>query len=559
MSQTRIVECVPNFSEGRDRSVIDRIAAAMAGTEGVTLLDVDRGAATNRTVMTIVGEPAAVRDAAFEGIKTAAQLIDMRRHQGEHPRQGATDVCPFIPVRGVSMEDCAVLARELGARVGAELGIAVYLYESAASRPERQNLATVRAGEYEGLEKKLSDPVWAPDYGPEVFNPRSGATAIGARKFLIAYNVNLNTRSRQVANEVAMEVREQGRNLRGADGKFVRGPDGEPKKRPGLLRHVKATGWVIEEYARAQVSCNLTDYEVSNLHDVFDACEEEARKIGARVTGSELIGLVPLDAMLRTGRHYLARMGRCTGVPQDQIIECAVQSLGLAEISPFDPRQRIIEYRIASRGGLVEQSLTAFVDETSSESPAPGGGSVAALCGSLGAALCSMVGNLTVGKRKMEAQWADCNRIAVTAQQLKDAFLADIDADTQAFQSLMAAFRLTADTPEDEARKASAVEEATRGAILVPFSMLERTPEVVALAAELLEKGNPNAASDAATGAVCAAACAAGAYFNVMINLKGYSGDQAWAQDLKERGRLIVDRVQREARGIGDRLLASFA
>ncbi len=546
----KIVECVPNFSEGRDRAVIDQIVAAMEGVDGASVLDVDPGAATHRTVVTVVGDPDAVCEAAFQGIRTASQLIDMSGHSGEHPRQGATDVCPFVPVSGMTMDECAELAQRLGARVGDELGIPVYLYEHAASRPERRNLAAVRAGEYEGLESKLADPDWAPDFGPARFNAGAGATAIGARKFLIAYNVNLNTRDKRIATEVALEVREQGRNKRGPDGKFIRDENGVPIKRPGRLQTVKAVGWVIEEYQRAQISCNLTDCDVASLHQVFDACDEEARKIGARVTGSELVGLVPLDAMLEAGRHYLRRMGCSTGLPESRIIEAAVQSLGLAEISPFVPEERVIDYRLGGGGELVSLTVKDFVDETSSESPAPGGGSVAAICGSLGAALVAMVGNLTVGKRKMESAWADADRVSARAQQLKDAFLTDIDRDTEAFNGFMAAMRMRAGSPEEEAAKAAAMVAATQDAIMVPFGVLERTPEVVALASEILGIGNPNAASDAATGAACAVACAEGALYNVLTNMKDFEGDQAWATELRGRALTLVEEVRSGASSV---------
>ena len=557
MSNEKIVECVPNFSEGRDQAVIDQIVAAIDGVDGASVLDVDPGAATHRTVVTVVGSPAAVCDAAFEGIKSAATLIDMSRHEGEHPRQGATDVCPFVPVSGVTMEECAALARKLGERVGKELEIPVYLYENAATRPERQNLAHVRAGEYEGLEAKLKTEDGRPDFGPTAFNARAGATAIGARKFLIAYNVNLNTRDRRIATEVALEVREQGRNRRDANGKFVRDERGVPIKRPGRLKHVKAVGWVIEEYRRAQISCNLTDHDVAGLHDVFDACEEEARKIGARVTGSELVGLVPKDAMLRTGRHYLARMGCSTGLPERHIIDVAIQSLGLAEITPFDPDQRIIEYRMRSGGDLVARTVSDFIDETSSESPAPGGGSVAAVCGSLGAALCAMVGNLTVGKKKMESVWDACDKASARAQQLKDAFLQDIDRDTDAFNAFMAAMRLPSGSEAEKATRRQAIIEATKGAILVPFSVLERTPAVIEVAAEMLEKGNPNAASDAATAAACACACAEGALYNVLVNMKDFDGDPAWAQDLRKKSLDLIDEVRAAAQKVSDAFVAS--
>lgn len=556
MSAHKIVECVPNFSEGRNREIIDKITAAMDAVDGASVLDVDPGAATNRTVVTVVGDPDSVVDAAFEGIKAASELIDMTKHEGEHARQGATDVCPFVPVSGMTMDECVELARRLGKRVGDELGIPIYLYEAAASKPDRVNLAKVRAGEYEGLEAKLKDPEWAPDFGPATFNARSGATAIGARKFLIAYNVNLNTRDKRVATEVALEVREQGRNKRGPDGRFIRDENGVPIKRPGRLPTVKAVGWVIEEYQRAQVSCNLTDMDVASLHHVFDACDEEARKIGARVTGSELVGLVPLGAMLDAGRHYLSRMGRSTGLPESRIIEAAVQSLGLSEIAPFDPQERIIEYRLRTGGDLVKLSVKDFIDETSSESPAPGGGSVAAICGSLGAALCAMVGNLTVAKKKMEDVWEASDKAASRAQELKDAFLLDIDRDTDAFNELMAAMRMKASTPEEEAARQAAMVAATKGAILVPFGVLERTPAVIEVAAEVLEIGNPNAASDAATGAACALACAEGALYNVLTNMVGFDDDPEWVADHRSRALALIEEVRASARKVSDAFVA---
>ena len=453
-----IVECVPNFSEGRNRAVIDEIARAIRDVDGAALLDVDPGHATNRTVVTFVGGPEPVLEAAFRAIETAKRLIDMSRHRGEHARLGATDVCPFVPVSGISMEDCAQLARRLAKRVGEDLGIPVYLYEHAASRPERRNLADIRKGEYEGLAEKLADPEWTPDFGPAVFDPRTGATVIGAREFLIAYNVNLNTRDRRLANDIALEVREAGRAKRDTSGEIVRNPDGTPVKVPGRLKAFKGVGWFIAEYDRAQVSINLVDYKVTPPHTAFDVIVEEAHRRGLRVTGSELVGLIPLEAIVLAGRHYLKKQGKSTGIPMRQIVETAVQSLGLRDLGPFDPDEKIIEFRLAQdlKGKrLVDRTVAGFTDELSSESPAPGGGSVAALCGSMAAALASMVANLTAGKPGSAGK-EEMIVVAEEAQTLKDALLDAVDADTEAFNRLLAANRLP---PEEIARKRDAGRE----------------------------------------------------------------------------------------------------
>jgi glutamate formiminotransferase/formiminotetrahydrofolate cyclodeaminase len=518
---SKLVECVPNFSEGRDRSVIDRIAAALASVEGASVLDVDPGAATNRTVITVVGDPEAVVEAAFRGIRTASELIDMSRHRGEHPRIGATDVCPFVPVQGMTMEECAALARRLGERVGRELGIPVYLYEAAASTPARRNLADIRAGEYEGLPGKLADPEWAPDFGPAAFHPKSGATVIGARKFLVAYNVNLNTRSKKLAQEIAWAIREQGRPQRGPDGKVRKDGRGQTLHTPGRLPTVKAVGWFIEEYGRAQVSVNLTDFETAGLHDVFDACREEAQQLGLRVTGSELVGLLPLEALRRAGRHYLRAQGAATGVSDARLVEVAVQSLGLSEIAPFVAEDRVIEWRLRrGRPGLGELSLARFADEVASDSPAPGGGSVAALVGALAAGLVAMVGNLTVGRKGLEERASEADALAGKAQSLKDRLLRAIDEDTDAFHGVMAAMRMPRGTPEADAARATARAAALRRAVAVPAAVIDAAGEAVDLAARMLEVGNPQAASDAATAAACARAAAEGALFNVLTNLK---------------------------------------
>jgi glutamate formiminotransferase/formiminotetrahydrofolate cyclodeaminase len=408
----RLIECVPNFSEGRDLALIRQITDAATSVEGVALLDVDPGAATNRTVVTLAGPPEAVIEAAVRSGRKARELIDMRRHRGEHPRFGAMDVCPLVPISGVTMDECAEYARQLGRRLGEEVGVPVYLYERAAAKPERRNLAAVRAGEYEGLAEKLADPAWQPDFGPARFDPRYGATAVGARDFLIAYNVNLNTTSTRRANAIAFDVREKGRPRREGDpltGPVVRDAAGHEVWIPGTLKCVKAIGWFIEEYGIAQISMNLTDIGVTPLHRAFDEVCEKARERGIRVTGSEIVGLVPLAAMLEAGRHFLRRQERSTGVSDRELIKIAVKSMGLDDLAPFDPQKKIIEYVMAARSGrkrLIDRTVLDFVEETASESPAPGGGSVAALLGSLGAALATMVANLSSHRRGWDARWA---------------------------------------------------------------------------------------------------------------------------------------------------------
>ncbi|MBM3320397.1 MAG: glutamate formimidoyltransferase [Candidatus Eisenbacteria bacterium] len=538
-----LVECVPNISEGRDRAVIDAIVGA-AEKAGVTILDVDPGRATNRTVITFVGSPDQVVEGAFLLIAEAAERIDMRKHAGEHPRMGATDVCPFVPVSGVTMEDCAELARRLGKRVGEELDIPVYLYEYAATAPERKNLAWIRQGEYEGLAENITRPERVPDFGKPVFNARAGATAIGARKFLIAYNINLNTLDKKLAHDIALNIREAGRSARGEDGKILRDEDGNTVKQAGLFPHVKAVGWIIEEYRRAQISINFTDYEVSPPHLVFDEVCKQAAERGMRVTGSELVGLIPKNALLAAGTHYLKKQGRSHGVPEPMLIETAVQSLGLSDLYPFKPEEKIIEYRVAPRmGPLASKTITAFADEVSTESPAPGGGSVAALAGALGAALAAMVANLTVGKKGFESAWDGMADLAAKGQELKDFFLRAIDEDTRAFTAVMDASRLPKKTKDEAAAREKAIEKAMKEAALVPLRTLERTDEVVALAAEAADKGNPASVSDAAVAALCAQNAAEGAWFNVIINL-GQIADEAFVRETRRRADEVLDRVR---------------
>jgi len=525
----RVVECVPNISEGRRPEVYEAVARAAAGVPGVTLLNVDPGAETNRTVITFVGEPEAVLEGAFRLIAAALERIDMATHHGAHARLGAVDVVPFVPVAGVTMDECVELARRLAERAGRELGLPVYLYESAATRPERRNLADVRAGEYEGLAAKLADPAWAPDFGPATFLPRSGATVVGARKFLVAYNVNLNTADQRLATRIAGEIREKGRKRLDERGQPVLDGSGQEVWEPGLLTGIKAVGWTIPEFGCAQVSINVTDLDATPLHVVFDTCEERSRAHGLRVTGSELVGMVPREALLAAGRHYLTRMGRSTGVPEATLVRTAVRTLGLAEVKPFDPRDRVIEYRLTQPAPLAAMTLTAFADELSADSPAPGGGSVAALAGALAAGLATMVANLSHAKKGFEDRREALERIAVRGQEIKDRLVAAVDADTAAFDRYLAALRLPRATEEEKATRKTALDEATIGTIEVPLITLEATPEIVELCREVAAIGLPASLSDAGTGAETARAAASGAYQNVCINLPGLSDPRARA------------------------------
>jgi glutamate formiminotransferase/formiminotetrahydrofolate cyclodeaminase len=531
----RIVECVPNFSEGRDKDKINAIVREIEAVPGVKLLDVDPGESTNRTVVTFIGEPEAVKEAAFKAIGKAAEVLDMRTHKGAHSRIGATDVCPFVPVSGVTMEDCVRLAHELGGRVAGELGIPVYLYEEAARKPDRRNLANIRAGEYEGLSEKLKDPKWAPDFGDPVFNPKSGATVIGAREFLIAYNINLNTRDRRLAHEIALHLRESGRVKKNKDGTIVRDSLGNSVKVPGKFRDVKAVGWYIEDYGVAQISINFTNYKRSPVHAVFDETVKQAEKLGLRVTGSELVGLIPKEAVLMAGRHYLEKQGKTPGVPEEEIIRMAVLSLGLNDVSKFDPDKKIIERQFKEAGKtLVSLDLQAFADEVSMDSPAPGGGSVAALCGALSAALSSMVANLTYGKKGAEESGEDMKRVAVRAQELKDELLRAVDLDARAFNKVMEAFRLPKGTEEQSREREAAVEDASKGATLVPLGVLTAAAELIELAEAVARKGNRNSVSDAGVAGLTAQAAGEGAYYNVRINLPGIKDERFKARTAKQ-------------------------
>ncbi|MDD8014195.1 MAG: glutamate formimidoyltransferase [Acidobacteriota bacterium] len=542
----RLVECVPNFSEGRDLEKISRITGEIEATAGVKLLDVDPGASTNRTVVTFIGTPEAVGEAAFRAIRKAAEEIDMRAHKGAHSRIGATDVCPFVPVSGVTMDDCVRIARAVGERVARELGIPVYLYEAAAGRPDRRNLADIRAGEYEGLAEKMKDPRWLPDFGPPVFNPRSGATVVGAREFLIAYNINLNTRERRLANEIALSLRESGRIKKDREGNIVRDRAGRAIKLPGRFREVKAVGWYIEDYGIAQVSINFTNYKIAPVHAVFDEAVRLAQKLGLRVTGSELVGLIPKEALLAAGRHYLEKQGKSPGVPEEEVIRIAVRSLGLNDISPFDPQKKIMEYQFGETAkSLVDLGLREFANALSMDSPTPGGGSAAAVCGALSAALTAMVSNLTVGKKGHENVWNEMKQVAVRAQILKEDLLRAVDLDARAFDLVMAALRMPRGTPEHMEEKEKALEEASKAATLVPLDVLQKSVEVARLAGTAVRKGYKNSLSDAGVAALTARAAGLGAYFNIRINLQGI------------RDRDFGTRIGKKAESLRKRLEAS--
>lgn len=547
---TRIIECVPNFSEGRRPEVIEAIAQSIRQVEGVKLLDVDPGKATNRTVITMAGAPEQVIEAAFQAIRTAASLIDMRQHHGEHPRMGATDVCPLIPIHGISMEETAAFAHQLAKRVGNELKIPVYMYEAAATRAERKNLATIRAGEYEGFGKKIKEADWKPDYGPEVFNEVAGATVIGARDFLLAYNVNLNTRSERRANSVAFDIREKGRVKRKGNpvtGEIIKDENGEPLREEGMCKGVKAIGWYIEEYKMAQVSMNITDINQTSLHQAFDACVKSAIARGLRVTGSELVGLVPLNVMLEAGRHYLKLQGVSEGVSESELIHTAVRSMGLDEIAPFDPGKKIIEYLLEDSQGKRLQSLTmiGFSEMLASDSPAPGGGSAAAYVGALGASLGAMVGNLSANKRGWEETHTFFSDWAVKGQQARKQLLALVDEDTNAFNSLMEAFRMPKETDEEKKARSAAIERATLRAIESPLNTVRVANAQFEMLFEMADKGNPNSVSDAGVGAVCALAAVEGGWMNVMINLSGLK-DKTLAEKIKSEADALFENAKEQ-------------
>ena len=528
MSSKQLIECVPNFSEGADMDLIKLITDTIETIAEVKLLDVDPGKATNRTVVTFVGPPQAVVDAAFLAIQKASELIDMSQHKGEHPRMGATDVCPLIPIANISMEETVKYAKQLASRVGSELQIPIYLYESAATSPDRKNLANIRSGEYEGFHKKIKLPQWKPDYGPAELNVKAGATVIGARDFLVAYNINLNTTSVRRANSIAFDIRENGRVKREGhpiSGKIVRDAEGNAVRVPGLLKSVKAIGWYIEEYGVAQISMNLTDINTTTLHEAFATTESCANKRGLRVTGSELVGLVPKKVLIDAGKYFLKKQQRSVGISEEETIKIAVKSLGLDELGPFDPKKKVIEYLLedSSANPLIKMDLKQFADETASESPAPGGGSIAAYVGALGAALATMVANLSAHKRGWDDRWEEFSIAAEQGQALKDKLLYLVDKDTEAFNGIMSAIRLPKGSEDEKKLRKKALVEATKHAIEIPFEVMQTSFDCYDLIDQMAQKGNPASVSDAGVGALCVHTAVHSAYLNVLINCADFS------------------------------------
>ncbi|MBP5591815.1 glutamate formimidoyltransferase [bacterium] len=549
---TKIIECVPNFSEGRDMAVIDKITAEIKKVSGVRLLDVDPGYDTNRTVVTFVGEPEAVKQAAFAAVKKSHELIDMRHHKGAHPRFGACDVCPVIPVSGVTMDECVEIAHDLGKRLGEELDYPVYFYEYAATSPERRNLATVRSGEYEGLEAKLKDPKWKPDFGPAEFRPTKGATAVSARDFLIAYNINLNTTNAKKANAIALRLREQGYPEKDADGNPKLDANGKKIMHPGMFKNCKAIGWYVDDFKRAQISINLTNYHVTNMFHVFDAASKLAEEKGLRVTGSEIVGVLPKEALIEAGIHYLEKQGSCAGQSEAELIKIAEQSLGLSDVVKFKPEEKVIEYMVKETKGLSDITVTEFSDLLASDAPAPGGGSVAALCGSLAAALGSMVANLTYNKKGYKEHNEKMNTVAKDMQVRRAELLHLIDEDTNAFNIMMAAMKAQnaakkAGNPDEIAAADKNMDEANKYAISVPLHVLEKTYELLPNLKIVGEFGNINAASDAGVGALLVQAGVKAAALNVKINLKNFAKDDPFYAETSTAMNKVLAVVDKEA------------
>lgn len=544
----QLIECVPNFSEGNDMGILKQITDQIEAVEGVKLLEVDPGKATNRTVVTFVGTPEAAVEAAFQAIKKAAELIDMRKHKGAHPRMGATDVCPFVPIANISMEETVKYARMLAERVGNELNIPIYCYENAAFVPERRNLAFCRAGEYEGLPKKLQDPAMKPDFGPATFNAGAGATAVGARDFLVAYNVNLNTTSTRRANAVAFDIREKGRPLREGNpvtGKIKKDENGNNIMIPGSLKACKAIGWFIEEYGIAQVSINLTNISITSVHEAFEEACKKAQERGLRVTGSELVGLIPKKALLDAGKHFLAKQQRSLGVSEEELIKIAVKSLGLDDLKPFNPQEKIIEYVLNDNAPkrLIDLSCKGFADETASESPAPGGGSISAYMGALAASLATMVANLSSHKPGWDERWKEFSDWAEKGQALKDELLMLVDEDTNAFNKIMDAFGLPKGSDAEKAARTAAIQEATKYATEVPFRTMQKCYAAFEIVKAMAESGNPNSVTDAGVGALAARSGVLGAYLNVKINASGLT-DKAFADDILNRAEALAKQAE---------------
>ena len=552
----QLVECVPNFSEGNDMSVIKQITSEIEGVEGVKLLDVDPGKATNRTVVTFVGTPKEVIAAAVRAASKAAELIDMSQHYGEHPRFGAIDVCPLIPVANITMEETVQHAHELARRLGEEVGLTIYCYEHAARTERRRNLAVVREGEYEGLKDRLASQDWKPDFGPATFNPRSGATAVGARDFLVAYNVNLNTTSTRRANAIAFDVREKGRKKREGNpltGRVVKDEKGEDVWVPGSLKSVKAIGWFIKEYGIAQISMNLTNLGVAPVHVAFDEVCEKARQRGVRVTGSELVGLIPLKAILDAGRFFLRKQQRTTGVSDEELIKIAVKSLGLNDLYPFKPDEKIIEFAMAdrSKGRLIDMTVADFTHETASESPAPGGGSISAAVGALGAALATMVANLSAHKRGWDDRWEEFSTWAEKGKNYHDELLALVDEDTEAFNKVMDVFAMARDTKAQKAERKRSMQEATKYAMDVPFRVMQSSFDSMEVIKAMAEKGNPSSVSDAGVGALCARTAVSGAYLNIKTNAAGLE-DKKFVDDMLKK----AEEIEKKALSLEQEILA---
>ena len=550
----KLIECVPNFSEGRNKDIINQITAEISSVSNVKLLDVDPGKDTNRTVVTFAGHPDDVIEAAFLAISKASELIDMSKHEGAHPRMGATDVCPLIPIKGVSVEECIEYSHVLAQKVGKKLKIPIFMYEKSASSKSRENLAKIRQGEYEGMSDKLQLKEWAPDYGPKKINVKAGVTAIGVREFLIAYNINLNTSDKKLASDIALDIREAGRAKRDKNGKIIRGKNGVMVKVPGSLKSVKAVGWFLEEYNVAQVSMNLIDYKTTSVHKVFEEVRMQAQKRGLRVTGSELVGLIPLDSLLDAGKYYLKLQNKSCGVSDSQLIHIAVKSMGLDEMYPFNNNEKIIDYMIDDSQKLVDQTISDFADEVASDSPAPGGGSISALAGSLSASLISMVANLSHDKKQFLNK-KKINDIACSAQKLKNEFLILIDTDTEAFDKLMSSFRLPKKTDKEIEFRRQEILKMSKLVTEVPFDTLEKSLEALNLVFEVLSIGNKNCISDAGVAAEMAYSCAYGAYYNVKINLIDLKEDQKYCKKILNKSESIVSEMDSKILSVRNKII----
>jgi len=550
----KLIECVPNFSEGRNKDIINQITAEISSVSNVKLLDVDPGKDTNRTVVTFAGHPDDVIEAAFLAISKASELIDMSKHEGAHPRMGATDVCPLIPIKGVSVEECIEYSHVLAQKVGKKLKIPIFMYEKSASSKSRENLAKIRQGEYEGMSDKLQLKEWAPDYGPKKINVKAGVTAIGVREFLIAYNINLNTSDKKLASDIALDIREAGRAKRDKNGKIIRDKNGVMVKVPGSLKSVKAVGWFLEEYNVAQVSMNLIDYKTTSVHKVFEEVRMQAQKRGLRVTGSELVGLIPLDSLLDAGKYYLKLQNKSCGVSDSQLIHIAVKSMGLDEMYPFNNNEKIIDYMIDDSQKLIDQTISDFVDEVASDSPAPGGGSISALAGSLSASLISMVANLSHDKKQFLNK-KKINNIACSAQKLKNEFLILIDTDTKAFDKLMSSFRLPKKTDKEIEFRSQEILKMSKLVTEVPFDVLEKSLEAINLVFDVLSIGNKNCISDAGVAAEMAYSCAYGAYYNVKINLIDLKEDQKYCKKILNKSESIVSEMDSKILSVRNKII----